>query len=187
MRIVGGRYRGHRLAAPADDRVRPTTDRVRESLFNILAHRSPPVLDGAIVLDLFAGTGALGLEALSRGAARAVFVDQDPRSLALVRANVAALKAEALCEIVRADAARLAPRPLAATLAFLDPPYGQSLIAPSLAAAADGGWLAEGAFVVIELPAAEEPALPPAFSPVDDRRYGATRIICTCYETREVP
>jgi 16S rRNA (guanine966-N2)-methyltransferase len=183
MRIVGGRYRGLRLAAPADDKVRPTTDRVRESLFNILAHRNPPVLDGAVVLDLFAGTGALGLEALSRGAARAVFVDQDPRSLALVRANVTALKAEALCDIVRADATRLPPRRLAATLAFLDAPYGKSLIVPALAAAAGGGWLADGALVVIELPAEENPAFPEGFREVDDRRYGATRIICTQYET----
>jgi len=163
--------------------VRPTTDRVRESLFNILAHRSPPVLGGAVVLDLFAGTGALGLEALSRGAARAVFVDLDPRSLALVRANVAALRAEALCEVVRADATRLPPGTLAATLAFLDAPYGRSLIAPALASAADGGWLADGALVVIELPADEKPVFPPGFRAVDDRRYGATRIVCTQYET----
>lgn len=183
MRIVGGRYRGHRLAAPGDDRVRPTTDRVRESLFNILAHRDPPVLDGAVVLDLFAGTGALGLEALSRGAARAVFIDLDPRSLALVRANVAALRAEALCEIVRADATHLPPRKLAATLVFLDAPYGRSLVAPALASAAGGGWLAGGALAVIELPAAERLELPAGFRQVDERRYGATRILCTQYET----
>ncbi len=163
--------------------MRPTTDRVRESLFNILAHRNPPVLDGAVVLDLFAGTGALGLEALSRGAARAVFVDFDPRSLALVRANVAALKAESLCDIVRADATRLPPRSLAATLAFLDAPYGRSLIVPALASAAAGGWLAGGAMVVIELPGDESPAFPPGFRELDDRRYGATRILCTQYVT----
>jgi 16S rRNA (guanine966-N2)-methyltransferase len=181
MRIVGGRWRGHRLKAPADDRVRPTTDRVRESLFNILAHMDRPVLDGAVVLDLFAGTGALGLEALSRGAARAVFVDKDPRSLALVRENVAALRAEALCEVVRADAARLPPSSLAATLAFLDAPYGRGLILPAIDAASKQGWLAPGAMAVIEVPAGEEIDLPGEFRIVDDRRYGATRMICALY------
>ena len=177
MRIVGGRFRGHRLKTPADERVRPTTDRVRESLFNILLHMDPPVMDGAVVLDLFAGTGALGLEALSRGAARAVFVDLDARSLALVRENIAAMRAEALCKMVKADAARLAPSPVGATLAFLDPPYGKALVAPALLAAAGGGWLAPGAVVVIETAAGEEAGLPPGFEQTDLRLYGGSRIV----------
>ncbi|MGE0667332.1 MAG: 16S rRNA (guanine(966)-N(2))-methyltransferase RsmD [Sphingomonadales bacterium] len=181
MRIVGGRYRGLRLKAPADDRVRPTTDRVRESLFNILAHRDPPVLVGAVVLDLFAGTGALGLEALSRGAGKAVFVDRDPASLALVRENVAALRAGDLCELVRADAASLPPRPLGATLVFLDPPYGKSLAPQALSSAAAGGWLAPGALAVIETGAEDEAALPAGFIQVDARRYGTVRIVCAQY------
>ncbi len=181
MRIVGGRWRGHRLKTPGDERVRPTTDRVRESLFNILMHRDPPVLPGAVVLDLFAGTGALGLEALSRGAARAVFVDSDARSLALVRENVAALKAEALCRMVRADATRLPPTALAATLVFLDAPYGRSLVAPALASAAAGGWLAPGAVAVVETPADEEVALPEGFAAPDERVYGGTKLLCTVY------
>ncbi len=181
MRIVGGRYRGLRLRTPDDERVRPTTDRVRESLFNILAHRDPPALAGAVVLDLFAGTGALGLEALSRGAARAVFVDQDPRSLALVRENVAALKAGDLCEIVRADATRLPSRSLKATLAFLDAPYGKSLTNSALLSAATGGWLAPGALAVIEAGGEERLELPHGFATLDDRRYGGTRILIAQY------
>ncbi len=182
MRIVGGRWRGHRLKTPADDRVRPTTNRVRESRFNVLAHRDPPALAGAVVLDLFAGTGALGLEALSRGAARAVFVDLDPRSLALVRENVAALGAEPSCEILRADATRLHARPLGATLAFLDAPYGRGLVGPALEAAARGGWLAAGALAVIESPAGEAVALPAGFTLDDDRRYGGTRLVLAQYD-----
>jgi 16S rRNA (guanine966-N2)-methyltransferase len=181
MRIVGGRWRGHRLRTPADDRVRPTTDRVREALFNVLAHRDPPVLQGAVVLDLFAGTGALGLEALSRGAARAVFIDLDPRSLALVRDNVAAVRAEAACEILKADATRLHARALGATLVFLDAPYGRGLLKPALEAAADGGWLAPGALAVIEAPAEEAVELPSGFSQDDDRRYGGTRLVLAQY------
>jgi 16S rRNA (guanine966-N2)-methyltransferase len=181
MRIVGGRFRGHRLKTPADERVRPTTDRVRESLFNILLHMDPPVLDGAVVLDLFAGTGALGLEALSRGAARAVFVDLDVRSLTLVRENIAAMRAEALCQVVKADASRLPPSPVAATLAFLDPPYGKALVAPALQAAAGGGWLAPGAVVVIETASGEEALLPPGFEQTDLRLYGGSRIVFSRY------
>ena len=181
MRIVGGRFRGVRLKTPDDDRVRPTTDRVRESLFNILAHRDPPALAGAVVLDLFAGTGALGLEALSRGAGRAVFVDQDARSLALVRENIAACRAGDLCEAVRADSARLPARALGATLAFLDPPYGKSLTMPALSSAAGGGWLAPGALVVIEVGAGEPDPLPEGFTLMDDRRYGGTQILIAQY------
>lgn len=181
MRIVGGRFRGQKLKTPDDDRVRPTTDRVRESLFNILAHRDPPALAGAVVLDLFAGTGALGLEALSRGAARVVFVDRDPRSLALVRENVAALRAGDLCEIVRADSSSLPPRPLAATLVFLDPPYGKALVNPALSSAARGGWLAAGALAVIEAGADETVSLPDSFAVDDERRYGGSRILCAQY------
>jgi 16S rRNA (guanine966-N2)-methyltransferase len=162
--------------------VRPTTDRVRESLFNILSHRDPPVLAGAVVLDLCAGTGALGLEALSRGAAKVVFVDQDARSLALVRENVTALKAGDLCEVVKADSAHLPSRALGATLTFLDPPYGKGLIGPSLASAARGGWLASGALAVIELGAGEMGDLPDGWELLDDRRYGTVRILFAQYE-----
>ncbi|MBI1179871.1 MAG: 16S rRNA (guanine(966)-N(2))-methyltransferase RsmD [Alphaproteobacteria bacterium] len=177
MRIVGGRFRGHRLKAPDDDRVRPTTDRVRESLFNILVHMEPSVLQDAVVLDLFAGTGALGLEALSRGAERAVFVDSDPRSLALVRANAEALGVVHECRMLRADATRLAAGGPAAGLAFLDPPYGRNLIEPALTAARKGGWLAPGAVVVIEAPAREVVALPDGFAVFDRRRYGDSVIL----------
>ncbi|WP_346327782.1 16S rRNA (guanine(966)-N(2))-methyltransferase RsmD [Iodidimonas sp. SYSU 1G8] len=182
MRIVGGRFRGLRLKTPEDDRVRPTTDRVRESLFNIIAHMNPPVLRDAVVLDLFAGTGALGLEALSRGAARAVFVDMDTRSLALVRANIDAAKAAALCTVVRADAAQLRPSEVGATLAFLDPPYGKGLVNPALEAAARGGWLSPGATVVIETASGEAVTLPPGFAETDQRAYGGSHIVFARYE-----
>jgi 16S rRNA (guanine966-N2)-methyltransferase len=181
VRIVGGRFRGRRLKTPADERVRPTTDRVRESLFNILLHMNPPVLDGAVVLDMFAGTGALGLEALSRGAARAVFVDLDPGSLALVRENIAAVGAEHLCQVLKADATRLASSTAAATLAFLDPPYGKALVAPALAAAARGGWLRPGAVIVVETAAEEDAALPADFRQTDLRHYGGSRIVFSRY------
>jgi 16S rRNA (guanine966-N2)-methyltransferase len=182
MRIVGGRFRGLRLKTPEDDRVRPTTDRVRESLFNIIAHMNPPVLPGAVVLDLFAGTGALGLEALSRGAARAVFVDLETRSLALVRANIDAAKAGALCTVIRADAAQLRSSDVGASLVFLDPPYGKGLVRPALEAAARGGWLSPGATVVIEMAAGEAVALPPGFTETDQRAYGGSHIVFARHE-----
>jgi 16S rRNA (guanine(966)-N(2))-methyltransferase RsmD len=182
MRIVGGRHRGLRLKAPADSRVRPTTDRVREALFNILVHRDPPAVAGAVVLDLFAGTGAVGLEALSRGASQAIFVDSDPRSLALVRENIAALKVGDMCRVVRADAARLGRAPVAADLVFLDAPYGRGLSRPALESAAAGGWMAPGATVAMELSPDETLDLPPLLVESDQRVYGGSKIIVARFE-----
>jgi 16S rRNA (guanine966-N2)-methyltransferase len=185
MRIVAGKHRGRRIAAPPGEAVRPTSDRAREAVFNILAHGGfgaggASIVAGAVVLDAFCGTGAMGLEALSRGAARAVFIDNEPQSLVAVRANVAALKEQASARVVAADATRPPKRPKdlpAATLAFFDPPYAEAAAAAALAAFAEAGWLAPGAVCVVE-EAARAPALapPPGFAAVEARRYGAARV-----------
>src|SRR5262244_2821864 len=152
MRIVGGRLGGRTLAAPKSQNIRPTSDRLRESLFNILAHRYGDPVTGARVLDLFAGTGALGLEAMSRGAAFALFIDDGAEARALIRENIATLGLGGVTRVFRRDATRLGPahpvEPFA--LVFLDPPYGKGLAEKALASARDGGWLAPGALVVVE-------------------------------------
>lgn len=177
MRIIGGSRRGLKLAEVGEGDVaahlRPTSDRVREAIFNLLinAHGNP-VAD-ARVLDLFAGTGALGLEALSRGALAATFVDDGAKALALIRANVAKLRAEGETQVIRQDATRLGPNPeVGYDLVFLDPPYGKGLGEAALATARRGGWLAEGAMVVWEEGAG--PAVPQGFAMVDRRKYGDT-------------
>jgi 16S rRNA (guanine966-N2)-methyltransferase len=179
MRIIGGTRRGLKLAevgeGDAAAHLRPTSDRVREAIFNLLinAHGNP--VTGARVLDLFAGTGALGLEALSRGAAEATFVDDGTKALALLKANIAKLRAEAETRILRQDATRLPSNPGAPfNLIFLDPPYGKALGERALAAALAGGWLAPGAVVVWEEGTA--PALPPGLVQLDQRRYGDTSV-----------
>jgi 16S rRNA (guanine966-N2)-methyltransferase len=178
MRIVGGEFRGRTLKAPSTMAVRPTTDRLRESLFNILSHGySMP--EGARVIDLFAGTGALGLEALSRGARFALFVDDGAEARALLRANVEALGLGGRTRIFRRDATKLGAAPPGEQfdLAFLDPPYGRGLPAPALHALASGGWLAPGALVIVE-EAADAPVEAPAgFEEIDRRVYGDTRVL----------
>ncbi len=184
MRIIGGAHRGLALAdVGAGDpaaHLRPTSDRVRESLFNLLAHGpygDPPPPEGRRVLDLFAGTGALGLEALSRGAAHATFVDTGAPALAILRRNLARMAA-ADTGILARDATRLGRNPGAAfDLVFLDPPYARGLGEKALAAALAGGWVAPRALVVWEESAA--PALPAGLTLLDQRRYGETMIaIC---------
>jgi 16S rRNA (guanine966-N2)-methyltransferase len=184
MRIVGGRFRGVPLAAPpaGDLAVRPTTDRVRESLFNLLVHRADgPSLEGARVLDLFAGTGALGLEALSRGAREATFVENAARSASLIASNVERLRVGEVARVVRRDATRIGPCPVDPhDVVFLDPPYGRGLGKRALAAALEGGWLAPGALVVWEENAPVVP--PPGLTLLDARRYGDTMISLLRYE-----
>src|SRR5256714_7317285 len=152
MRIVGGRLRGRALAAPKSQAIRPTADRLRESLFNILIHRRGDPVTGARVLDLFAGTGALGFEALSRGAAFALFLDDGAEARALLRQNVEALGLAAITRIFRRDATKLGPvypvEPF--SLVFLDPPYGKRLAEKALASAREGGWLADQALTIVE-------------------------------------
>jgi 16S rRNA (guanine966-N2)-methyltransferase len=178
MRVVGGRLKGRLIHAPASRAIRPTSERLRESIFDILAHRHAGAVEGARVVDLFAGSGALGIEALSRGAAFALFVDNGSEARALLRANVEALALGGVTRIWRADATRLGKAPAAApfNLAFLDPPYDKGLTAPALAALCAGGWLAEGALVVVEEAASAEFAAPGALELVDERLYGDTRI-----------
>lgn len=179
MRVVGGRLRGRPLAAPEGQGTRPTSDRVRESVFNILAHGVPDfALEGALVLDLFAGTGALGVEAISRGARSCLFVEETPEARGLIRRNVEAFGLTGVTRIYRRDATDLGDagnRP-PFTLAFLDPPYGKGLAEKALASAAAGGWLAPGAVVVVEERADVEIAWPTGFVPFDTRTYGDTRV-----------
>lgn len=178
MRIIGGSRRGLRLAdvgeGDAAAHLRPTSDRVREAIFNLLINggHGNRVL-GARVLDLFAGTGALGLEAISRGALEAVFVDDGAKALALLRANIAKMRAEDAARVLRQDATRLGANPGAPfTLVFLDPPYGKSLGEAALAAARSGGWIAPDAMLVWEEGTAPTP--PAGFALLDQRRYGDT-------------
>lgn len=177
MRIIGGSRRGLKLAEVGEGDVaahlRPTSDRVRETIFNLLinAHGNP--VTGARVLDLFAGTGALGLEALSRGAAEVTFVDDGAKATALMKSNIAKMKAEGETRVLRQNATRLGAN--AGTgfgLVFLDPPYGKGLGELALASARTGGWLATGAMVVWEEGVA--PAVPEGFALADQRKYGDT-------------
>jgi 16S rRNA (guanine966-N2)-methyltransferase len=179
MRIVGGRLGGRVLRAPASRTIRPTSERLRESIFDILAHRYPDLLEGARVVDLFAGSGALGFEALSRGASFALFVDDGAEARALLRGNVEAFGLGGVTRIWRADAAKLGKAPAGApfALAFLDPPYGKGLAAPALAALAAGGWLADGALCVVEEAAKAEVAAPAGFGVEDERTYGDTKVM----------
>ena len=177
MRIIAGQWRGRALAAvgkgDAAAHLRPTTDRTRESLFNVLSggRFGDPITD-ARVLDLFAGTGALGLEALSRGAASAIFVDSGRKALSLMKRNIA-LCGAAQTEVLAADATRLPANPGEPfDLIFLDPPYGQDLGGPALRSAAAQGWLAADALVLWE--ESSEPAAPPGLDLLDRRRYGDT-------------
>ena len=173
MRIVGGRLGGRTLAAPKSQNIRPTSDRLRESLFNILAHRYGDPVTGARVLDLFAGTGALGLEAMSRGAAFALFIDDGAAARALIRQNVEALGLGGVTRIFRRDATRLGAvhpdQPFG--LVFLDPPYGKGLAEESLVSLHEGGWLARDALVIVEEAAEAEFAPPEGYAEVERRRY----------------
>lgn len=176
MRIVGGTLRGLKLAdvgsGDASAHLRPTTDRVREAIFNLLvngSHGNP--VAGARVLDLFAGTGALGLEALSRGAVRVAFVDDGAAARALIRANIERARAGGATDLWRRDATRLGPnRGPAYGLVFLDPPYGRGLGERAIASALEGGWLAPGAVVVWE--ESRPPLVPAPLVQIDQRRYG---------------
>jgi 16S rRNA (guanine966-N2)-methyltransferase len=179
MRIVGGRLRGRALATPKSQAIRPTADRLRESLFNILAHAYDDPVSGARVLDLFAGTGALGLEALSRGAAFALFVDEGAEARALLRQNVEALGVAAATRIFRRDATKLGTaHPVEPfSLVFLDPPYRKGLAEKALTSAREGGWLTNDAVVVVEeaVDAAFKP--PEGFEELERRTYDDTEFV----------
>ncbi len=181
MRVTAGTFRGRALAEPPDSRVRPTSDKVRQAIFNLLAHNDYGVeLEGAKVIDLFAGTGALGIEALSRGAAFALFVDESAESRALVRRNVEGLSLTGVTKIWRRDATELGPLGAGAggpfSLAFLDAPYRKGLSARALASLLAGGWLAPGAVAVVETAEDETLDAPSGFSALDHRVYGETAV-----------
>jgi 16S rRNA (guanine966-N2)-methyltransferase len=179
MRIVGGRLRGRALAGPRSQSIRPTADRLRESLFNILVHTYADPVTGARVLDLFAGTGALGLEALSRGAAFALFVDDSAAARALLRENVAALGLGGVSRIFRRDATKLGDaHPLECfSLVFLDPPYGKGLAEEALAGARAGGWMRPDALAVVEEAVSGEFQAPDGFEQLERRAYDDTEFI----------
>jgi 16S rRNA (guanine966-N2)-methyltransferase len=180
MRVVGGQFKGRSLFGPKDDRVRPTSDKVREALFNIIAHGGYP-LDGARVLDLFAGTGAMGVEALSRGAAFVLFVDDHLESRAIVRRNVEAMNLTGVTKIWRRDATRLDERPpnagAAFDLIFADPPYRKGLGKLALTSARVGGWIAPGALIVLEEASDQDIPDPDGFARIDLRTYGDTQAV----------
>ncbi len=211
MRIVAGRHRGRRLEAPTGMVVRPTADRTREALFNILtqgklpwrapagegagdkgaggqgipeqgaegqgAERRGNPLAGARALDAFAGTGALGLEALSRGAAFVIFMENQAAALAACRNNIDLLEETARSQALRCDVLRPPPARAPCELVLMDPPYNQGLAAPALAALEAAGWLAPGALAVVELMAKEPFAPPEGFEALDERKYGKARLV----------
>ncbi len=187
MRIVGGRFRGHGISAPEGRTTRPTTDRVREAVFNILEHAAfAPPLDGARVLDGFAGSGALGLEAASRGARFVLFVETDAKARGVIRANVEALGLSGNTKIWRRDVTRMgrcAPmKPF--DVVFLDPPYGRGLGTAALKALAEGGWMRDGALAVVEEETRSPLELPDGFTLADRRVYGDTAVHFLLHEEK---
>jgi len=180
MRIVAGAQRGRALVAPKGHSTRPTADRTRQALFNVLEHAAwSPGLADVRVVDLFAGSGALGLEAISRGGEFCLFADSDPAALAAIDANIEALRLTGRCAARRLDAGRLPPLASDSApfdLAFLDPPYARGLAEPALAGLLAGGWLAPGGLAVVERGAGEGGFAPPGFAVLDDRAWGAARV-----------
>ena len=179
MRVVGGRLRGRNLAAPASREIRPTADRLRESLFNILVHAYENPVEDARVLDLFAGTGALGIEAISRGAGFALFVDNGAEARALLRNTVEALGLGGVTKVFRRDATNLGPaHPVEPfSLVFLDPPYGKGLAEKALASLRDGGWLTKEALLVVEEAKAATLTTPEGFVELERRAYDDTEFV----------
>jgi 16S rRNA (guanine966-N2)-methyltransferase len=187
MRIVGGEFRGRPLLSPKGSSTRPTSDRARESIFNILGHAKwlkTAAVEGALVLDAFAGTGALGLEALSRGAGHAVFIERDRAASSICMENIDKFGVSDRSLLLTGDATRPNPRPAdlaARSLVFLDPPYGKNLIGQALAALNENAWLAPGAVCVAEMSAKAPEETPPGFTLQDERRYGIALVrFLTC-------
>ncbi len=180
MRIVSGKFRGHGLATPKDNSIRPTSDRVRESLFNILEHGVPDFKpDGARVLDLFAGTGALGLEAISRGAKYCLFIENAAPARGIIRTNVEALHLTGITKIWRRDATTLGPAGNieAFDLVFADPPYRKGLGERALREVLDQGWIKPGGIAILEEHNDAELEIPQGFEELDKRSYGDTQIV----------
>ena len=180
MRIIAGQHKGRAIAAPKGQGTRPTADRARESVFNVLAHAPwAPDIEGARVIDLFAGSGALGLEAMSRGAAFCLFVETDHSARGAIRDNIEALGLYGNTRIHRRSATDLGEKPAGVgspfTLAFLDPPYHKDLVRPALDCLVEGKWLAEDAVAVVET-ASDELIAPEGWEILDTRDYGAARV-----------
>ena len=178
MRIVGGEFRGRALATPKSNDIRPTTDRTRESLFNILSHAYPEALDGTRMIEVFAGTGAVGLEALSRGASQALFVETSVEGRGLLRTNIEALGLQGRARIFRRDATDLGAPGTMQPFHFLfaDPPYGRGLGEAAFDQCQRHGWLVPGALAILEERATVEPSVGPAYQPLDIRTFGETRM-----------
>jgi 16S rRNA (guanine966-N2)-methyltransferase len=179
MRIVAGRHRGRSLVAPKGEVTRPTSERVRQALFDMLWHApwaGRERIEGARVLDAFAGTGALGLEAISRGAARATFIENDRAALVALRTNVATLKEEGTTRVIPGDATKPPRADAACSLVFLDPPYGKALVPRALDALRAAGWIAGDALVVAEVGKAEPLDLP-GYAQLAERAHGAARLV----------
>jgi 16S rRNA (guanine966-N2)-methyltransferase len=179
MRVVGGRLKGRNIASPASREIRPTADRLRESVFNILVHAYDNPIEGARVLDLFAGTGALGIEAVSRGAAFTLFVDNGAEARALLRNSVESLGLGGVTKVYRRDATNLGPaHPMEPfSLVFLDPPYGKGLAEQALASLRDGGWLTPAALLVVEEARTAAFAAPDGFKELERRAYDDTEFV----------
>ena len=188
LRIIAGRHRGRRLdTAPGND-VRPTAERVREAIFNKLTHglvvKAGAPLTGVHVADAFAGSGAMGFEALSRGAEHVSFIENNAKALALIGRNASTLDEEERLTFALRDAAAPGRAAQPCGLLFLDAPYRSDLSAPALTALSNAGWCAEGAVVTVEVAAGEEFAPPPGFEVIDARRYGAAKIVFLRYGAR---
>ncbi|SFK17556.1 16S rRNA (guanine(966)-N(2))-methyltransferase RsmD [Caulobacter sp. UNC279MFTsu5.1] len=181
MRIVSGRYRGKAIVTPSGDTTRPTSDRARQAVFNILEHAAwAPELNGARAIDLFAGSGALGLEAMSRGADFCLFVETDDAARGAIRENLEAFGLFGQARVHRRDATDLGPRPGSVgapfDIAFLDPPYARGLGEKALDQLVAGGWLAPGAIVMFERGRDEADPAPAGFERLDARDYGAAKV-----------
>lgn len=176
-RIIAGIHKGRRLSVPKGRDIRPTTDRMRERLFSMLMHSRYPDLGGARVLDLFAGTGALGLEALSRGAKTVTFVEKAPASLQVLKENISALNVQDQTSLLAKSATLLPPADHPCDVVFMDPPYRQNLVEPALQSILSGNWLAAGGVIVCELATDDESAIPSALEIVDERSQGQQRIL----------
>ncbi len=183
MRIIAGTHRGRTLDAPSDQKIRPTSDKVRGAIFNALQARVD--FENLNVMDIFCGTGALGLESLSRGAASCTFIDQAPGSILLAKKNAKKLDLDQSSLFITADAARLKPRPIGqnqADLFFCDPPYNQNLITPALQSLLDGEWLADECIGILECEKSLSPSLPDNFQILSEKIYGDTKIILITFQ-----
>lgn len=192
MKVTAGKYRGKNILARDERTLRPTSSRIREAIFNMLMHGrffkdesfihdGEDLVDGRRVVDIFCGTGALGIEALSRGASHLTLIDQNPKTLSLARENVMEVGEEANTSFIRSDSTLLPQAPQPCQLAFVDPPYNHSLGTPALKSLGENGWLSHGAVVVVELSKRDELELPEKFHLLDERIYDKTKLVIAQY------